>query len=491
MSKLVIVESPAKATTIQKYLPEGFVVRACVGHVRDLPKGELGVDIDADFEPTYVEKPDKEEAHNALRRALAEASEVYLATDEDREGEAIAWHLIELFDIDLPVHRMVFNEITPEAIRRGLENTRELDTNLVAAQEARRTLDRIVGYPVSELVGRKVLWQLSTGRVQGAALHMVVEQERERRRFKSGLYWDLVASLCAGGVEFDADLKSIEGQRVASGADFDKYTGKLIQGCDAVLLDGETAGQLAAGAEESQWKVSSVWERSRDYSPKAPFTTASLQREASSQLGFSASRTMALAQQLYEAGLLTYVRTDSTRLSEQAVQAAREAARGLYGEENVAAEPRSYATKSKGAQDAHEAIRPANERFRHPAEIDAEDDQRRLYELIWKRTVASQMADATVTYRRVDIEAQIQGSCLLFGAGDKRLDFAGFRLALVEGAADPRKALAEQFGAGLPEFEAGESLACQSLTRVRLRPDLLKHPVIGGVCERNRPDNVV
>lgn len=463
MSKLVIVESPAKAETIQKYLPEGFVVRACVGHVRDLPKRELGVAIDANFEPTYVEKPGKEEAHTALRRALAEASEVYLATDEDREGEAIAWHLVELFDIDVPVRRMVFNEITPEAIRRGLENTREIDTDLVAAQEARRILDRIVGYPVSELVGHKVLWQLSTGRVQGAALFMVVEQERERRRFKSGSYWDMTASLCAGGVSFDADLKSIQGQRVADGSDIDKYSGQLAEGCDAVLLDGETAGKLAAGAEKARWKVVSVSERSRDYSPEAPFTTASLQRAASSQLGLSANRTMALAQQLYEAGLITYVRTDSTRLSEQAIRAAREAARELYGEANVAAGPRNYGTKSKGAQEAHEAIRPTKERFRHPADIDVTDDHRRLYELIWKRTVASQMADATVTYRRLNIEAEVQGASLLFGAGDKRLDFAGFHLAMVQCASDPAKALAEQFRAELPELEVGEGLTCQSL----------------------------
>ncbi|MFW5967337.1 MAG: type I DNA topoisomerase, partial [Persicimonas sp.] len=394
MSKLVIVESPAKAQTIEKYLPGDFKVRASLGHVRDLPDkksqlpekyrkepwAKLGVDVDDSFEPVYVVKDKRsKKAVSELKKELRDAEEVYLATDEDREGEAISWHLVELLKPEVPTRRMVFHEITRSAIEEAIEKTRGIDEHLVESQEARRILDRLVGFPLSELLWSKIAPKLSAGRVQSVAVRLLVERERERRAFKIGTYWDLKAALDKEGEGFDADLVSIDGTRIAGSKDFDKDTGKIKEGKDVLLLEEEAAKDLLDKLEGRPWRVESITKRQYTNSPKPPFITSTLQQEASRKLGMSASQTMSLAQNLYEAGKITYMRTDSVNLSKQAISAARRAAASQFGDEYVHDAPRRYKSSSKGAQEAHEAIRPAGDTFAHPKEAGLRGREKKLY----------------------------------------------------------------------------------------------------------------
>ncbi|WP_222711007.1 type I DNA topoisomerase [Quadrisphaera setariae] len=420
--RLVIVESPAKARTIAGYLGDGYEVEASVGHIRDLPQpselpaemkkgpfGKFAVDVENGFEPYYVVDADKKKKVTELKRALKEADELYLATDEDREGEAIAWHLLQTLQPTVPVKRMVFHEITREAIQRALEATRDIDAHMVDAQETRRILDRLYGYEVSPVLWRKVRAGLSAGRVQSVATRMVVERERERMAFRSASYWDVQADLSAqdpasaAAQRFTTRLVSVDGARVATGRDF-ADTGQLTEraaalGAGLVRLDEAAATAVAQGlraAGAQGLAVTSVETKPYSRKPAAPFTTSTLQQEASRKLGSSARQTMRTAQSLYENGWITYMRTDSVSLSQQAVSAARSQAAQLYGAEYVAEKPRTYASKAKNAQEAHEAIRPAGDVFRTPAQVAGQlrGEEFRLYEMIWQRTVASQMADA-------------------------------------------------------------------------------------------------
>ena len=477
MSKLVIVESPTKAKTIEKYLPDGYVVRASVGHVRDLPDNasqmpekyrkeewaSLGVDVGNGFEPIYVIKGSRtKKTISELKKELKDAEELILATDEDREGEAISWHLVEVLNPKVPVRRMVFHEITKTAIQEALQTTRGINENLVEAQETRRILDRLVGYPLSLLVAKKIKYGLSAGRVQSVAVRLLVERERERRRFQIGTYWDLKAALEAGGAGFEAVLHNVDGTRLASGKDFDESTGNIAEGKDVLLLGEDEATALQGALREGRWRVAGISESSYKTSPKAPFTTSTLQQEASRKLGLGARDTMRVAQRLYEEGFITYMRTDSTNLSTQAVGAARGAATKLYGADHVAAEPRTYTTKSKGAQEAHEAIRPSGDAFVRPEGSGLQGRELQLYDLIWKRTVASQMADAQRTSIRYDIGVEHEGKVHEFRAHGNRIDFAGHLRAYVEGSDDPDAALEDQERL-LPSLQEGDEVACQQI----------------------------
>ena len=473
-NKLVIVESPAKAKTIEKYLPDDFMVRASFGHIRDLPDNKsqlpkkfrdeswanLGVDTEHEFEPVYVvQNKRSRQAIKKLKSALSGANKLFLATDEDREGEAISWHLVETLKPEVATQRMVFHEITRSAIDEALRKTRDIDINLVSAQEARRILDRLVGYPLSLLVARKIRYGLSAGRVQSVAVRLLVERERERRRFKTGSYWDLAADLKRDTDSFSASLRSVDGTRIAQGKDFDETTGKLAEGKDVLLLDEESAKELKEQVVDRKWNVRSVRTRSYTTSPKPPFITSTLQQEASRKLGLSASHTMSIAQELYENGFITYMRTDSVNLSKQATTAARRAANQLYGSEYVHDKARVYKSDSQSAQEAHEAIRPTGDHFVHPKESGLSGRKRALYDLIWKRTVASQMADARKTSIRVDLEVDAGGKDVVFRANGNRIDFAGFISAYVEGSDDPEAVLADD-ESGLPELKEGEDVEC-------------------------------
>jgi DNA topoisomerase I len=453
--KLVIVESPAKAKTIAGYLGRDYVVESSIGHIRDLPqsaadvpakiKGEpwarLGVDVDNDFTPYYVVSRDKKSHMTKLKGLLKDASELYLATDEDREGEAIAWHLLDELKPKVPVRRMVFHEITPQAISAAVANPRDIDMDLVEAQEARRILDRLYGYEVSPVLWKKVMSGLSAGRVQSVATRLVVDRERERMAFRTASYWDLEGTFDAGEKHaeriFPAKLHSIDAKRVARGSDFTAQ-GVLKPGVDVVHLDRSRAEALAAGLQDSTFDIRSVESKPYRRQPYAPFRTTTLQQEASRKLGYGASRTMSIAQRLYENGFITYMRTDSTTLSDTAINAARAQARELYGAEYVPDRPRVYASKVKNAQEAHEAIRPAGENFRTPAQTGLTGDAFRLYELIWMRTVASQMKDAegrSVTIRLGG--AASSGEDVVFSASGRVITFYGFLKAYVEGSDDP------------------------------------------------------
>ncbi|MGY1812979.1 type I DNA topoisomerase [Blastococcus sp. SYSU D00820] len=454
---LVIVESPTKAGKIAGYLGSGYVVEASVGHIRDLPRNaadvpaehkgaswaRLGVDVDNAFEPLYVISPDRKQQVSRLKQLVKEASEVYLATDEDREGEAIAWHLVDTLKPRVPVRRMVFHEITPEAIARAVANPRELDTALVDAQETRRILDRLYGYEVSPVLWKKVLPKLSAGRVQSVATRIVVERERERMAFHAADYWSLEGTFAVSGKTAGADegepatlrarLVSVDDSRVATGRDFDPATGQVTG--DVVHLDEAGARGLAARLEGRPVTVSRVDEKPYRRRPYAPFTTSTLQMEAGRKLGWSSAQVMRVAQRLYENGHITYMRTDSTNLSNEAINAARTQARELYGDAYVPAEPRRYAKKAKGAQEAHEAIRPAGDSFRTPGQLAGQlaRDEFRLYELIWQRTVASQMADAvgqTVSIRLAGRSATDER--VEFTASGRTITFPGFLRAYVE-----------------------------------------------------------
>jgi DNA topoisomerase-1 len=475
--KLVIVESPAKAKTIAQFLGDGYEVQASVGHIRDLiepknlppelKKGSLGkfsVDVENGFAPYYVVSDAKKKTVADLKRALKDADELYLATDEDREGEAIAWHLLEVLKPKIPVKRMVFHEITKEAIQRAQENFRELDTDLVDAQETRRILDRLYGFEVSPVLWRKVGPGLSAGRVQSAATRLVVDRERERLAFVSASYWDLIATL--GETQtFDAKLARLDGKRVASGRDFDDR-GVLGGSGDTVALDETAAEALAAALRlpSTSFTVTSVESKPYTRRPAAPFTTSTLQQEAARKLRFSARQTMSVAQGLYENGHITYMRTDSSTLSQQALDAARNQAAKLYGAETVPDKPRIYASKSKNAQEAHEAVRPAGDVFKTPSELSnvLRGNDFKLYDLIWKRTVASQMADARGSTASVTIAgATADAGTAEFTASGTVITFRGFLSAYEEGHDEARNA--DEADASLPPLTEGQVLPLQEV----------------------------
>jgi DNA topoisomerase-1 len=463
---LVIVESPTKARTIRGFLPKGYRVEASMGHVRDLPnnaseipaaqKGQkwanLGVNTEADFEPLYVVPKDKKKVVRELKDALKGADQLLLATDEDREGESISWHLLQLLAPKVPVKRMVFHEITKEAISRALEQTRELDMELVHAQETRRILDRLVGYTLSPLLWKKVAWGLSAGRVQSVAVRLLVQRERARRAFRSGSYWDLKAQLEQAGSAFDAKLTHLENQRIATGQDFDESTGGLKEGSKVRLLSETEARALVNTVQTSPWRVESVEEKPTVRRPVPPFTTSTLQQEANRKLRLSARETMRCAQGLYERGFITYMRTDSVHLSEQAISAARHCVEHRYGKDYLSKAPRQFSTKARNAQEAHEAIRPSGETFRAPADTGLDGRDLALYELIWKRTVASQMAEARLTMLTVDLQV----ADARFRSTGKRIDFPGFFRAYVEGSDDPDAALEGQ-EVLLPALKSGDA----------------------------------
>ncbi|MDI5969758.1 type I DNA topoisomerase [Streptomyces sp. SL13] len=480
--RLVIVESPAKAKTIKSYLGPGYVVEASVGHIRDLPNGaaevpekytgevrRLGVDVEHDFQPVYVVNSDKKSQVKKLKDLLVGADELLLATDEDREGEAIAWHLQEVLKPKVPVRRMVFHEITKDAIQAAVRNPRELNQRLVDAQETRRILDRLYGYEVSPVLWKKVMPKLSAGRVQSVATRLVVERERERIAFTSAEYWDLTGTFATGRAgdavdpgTFAARLTSVDGRRIAQGRDFGS-TGRLKDGAPVLHLDESAARALAAALADSTFAVRSVESKPYRRSPYAPFRTTTLQQEASRKLGFGAKATMQVAQKLYENGFITYMRTDSTTLSETAIKAARAQVTQLYGADYLPDKPRTYTGKVKNAQEAHEAIRPSGDRFRTPAETRLTGDQFRLYELIWMRTVASQMKDAVGQSVTVKVAGRAaDGREAEFSASGKIITFHGFMKAYVEGADDPNAELDDR-ERRLPQVTEGDALTADEI----------------------------
>ena len=475
LRRLVIVESPAKAKTIEKYLGAGYVVDASVGHIRDLPKkaadipekykkeswARLGVDVDHDFSPIYVVDANKKKKVAELKALLKEADELLLATDEDREGEAIAWHLLQVLNPKIPVRRMVFNEITPEAIQRAATETREIDQDLVDAQETRRILDRLYGYEVSPVLWRKVMSRLSAGRVQSVATRLVVDRERERIAFTSARYFDNEGVFDPGA--FSARLVTVDAAKVATGRDFDQ-SGQL-KNAEVVVLDEATVNALVSGLTGSTCAVRSVDDKPYRRSPSAPFMTSTLQQEASRKQRWGAQRTMRVAQGLYERGFITYMRTDSTTLSQTALDAARSQARELYGPEYVSEVPRRFDKKSKNAQEAHEAIRPAGDVFKTPAEVAGEltGDDFALYELIWKRTVASQMTDAIGRTATLRLGAKsADGKDVEFSASGTVITFRGF-MAAYEEAADDEKTETDDAERRLPPLSVGDSVTASAL----------------------------
>jgi DNA topoisomerase-1 len=472
---LVIVESPAKARTISKYLGRGFTVEASIGHVRDLPQGakqipaqyknepwsNLGVNVHDNFTPIYIIPPGKSKQIKLLKDRLKSADALYLATDEDREGEAISWHLLEILKPKVPVHRLVFHEITKDAIQEALQSPRDVDDGLVRAQETRRILDRLYGYEVSPLLWRKVRPKLSAGRVQSVAVRMIVERERERMAFVSAAWWDLVGLFAKSDAqELQAELVSVDGRRIPSGKDFDPSTGKL-KSSDFMLLDGQAATALAERIRSGRFQVTKVEDKPYTSKPYPPFTTSTLQQEANRKLGFTARRTMQVAQSLYENGHITYMRTDSTNLAQVAIEDARRLVADEYGQDYLPAEPRVYRSKVKNAQEAHEAIRPAGHPFELPGTLRSElnADEFKLFDMIWKRTIASQMADARG--RRITIT--IEGEGCVFQVSGKTIDFPGYLRAYVEGSDMPEAELADQ-EIVLPSVTVGEPLICRDMT---------------------------
>jgi DNA topoisomerase I len=473
---LVIVESPAKAKTIGAFLGPDFIVESSIGHIRDLPKNasdvppqfkkhtwaRLGVDVDNDFRPLYVVDGGKREHIKRLKSLLEQVDQLYLATDEDREGESIAWHLLEVLQPKVPVKRMAFHEITRKAILEAIEHPREIDQRLVNAQEARRILDRLYGYEVSPVLWKKVMPKLSAGRVQSVSTRMVVARELERIRFVAASYWDIEGSFStADGVEFSAQLLSVAGKRVALGKDFGDDG--VLSRKDVVVLDRARAEQLAARLLSQPFVVRSVEQKPNRRSPAPPFMTSTLQQEASRKLRFGSARTMRAAQDLYEAGYITYMRTDSTTLSDSALTAARQLIGELYGAEYVPASPRRYANKVKNAQEAHEAIRPAGDQFRHPSTVATAlgGDCGRLYELIWKRTVASQMEDSRGLSVKLSLEGKAGDEVCEFAVTGNTILFPGFLRAYVEGSDDPDQEL-EQRERPLPKVDPGQALSGQA-----------------------------
>ncbi|MCO8128130.1 type I DNA topoisomerase [Acidimicrobiia bacterium EGI L10123] len=469
MSKpLVIVESPAKAKKISEFLGGDYVVEASVGHIRDLPSKGLSIDVDSDFKTEYEVNPNKKDVIKRLKALLKDADELYLATDEDREGEAIAWHLQEVLKPKVPVRRMVFHEITRGAIEHAVENARDIDYHRVDAQETRRIVDRLYGYPVSQIMWRKVNRGLSAGRVQSPAVRLVVERERERIAFVAADYWDLTAAFPTDPA-FTARLVALDGKRVATGRDFGQ-DGRVTRD-DVAVVDEPTATSLRTRLDEQRYTVRSIDEKPWRSRPKPPFMTSTLQQEGGRKLRMSANQVMRIAQGLYEKGYITYMRTDSTTLSQTAIDAARSQVRELYGADYVPAEPRQYAGKSKNAQEAHEAIRPAGETFRTPDQVKGElrKDELGLYDLIWKRTVASQMEDAvgrTISMRivaeaRAD-DGQPANECT-FGASGRVITFPGYLKAYVEDS-DDDDAERDDAESVLPAVTEGDALPTPALT---------------------------
>ncbi len=471
---LVIVESPAKARTIAKFLGRQYTVEASIGHVRDLPESardipeeykvhswaRLGVNVEEGFEPIYVVPLKKKSQVTKLRQALKGARELFLATDEDREGEAISWHLCQLLKPKVPVRRLVFHEITEEAILDALKNPRDIDTGLVQAQEARRILDRLYGYEVSPLLWKKVRPKLSAGRVQSVAVRLIVQRERQRCEFVRASYWDLLGTFATQkGEAFQATLVSHEGRRIPAGRDFDPATGKL-KDPKMLLLDEAAAGALAQRLRSAEFRITALEVKPFTSRPAPPFITSTMQQEANRKLGFTAKRTMSVAQSLYENGYITYMRTDSTNLAQVAIDAARDLVAAQYGKEYLPDSPRSYRATVKNAQEAHEAIRPAGHPFALPeslrGELDA--DQHKLFELIWKRTIASQMADA----RGNRLVITVEGGGAVFQVTGKSIDFPGFLRAYVEGSDDPQAELADK-EVLLPAVEQGDRIDCRDL----------------------------
>lgn len=491
MPKLVIVESPAKAKTIGRFLGSGYIVEASYGHVRDLPSkadeipekvrkqnwARLGVDVANAFEPLYIVPPEKKRHIDRLKKALAQADAVLMATDEDREGESIVWHLLEVLKPRVPVERIAFHEITPEAIRHAVQNPRAVDDNLVRAQETRRILDRLFGYTLSPVLWKKVQSGLSAGRVQSVAVRLCVMRERERARFRQSVYWDLSAELAAGKKPFEATLVRLGSKRVASGRDFDPSTGEL-KGAETLLLDEAAAQGLAVALQSTRpWQVDRLEKKPERQRPAPPFITSTLQQEANRKLGFSAKRTMSVAQELYEGldigggervGLITYMRTDSVTLSERALSEARQVITQLYGKDYALAQPRQYQGKSRNAQEAHEAIRPTM-LGRTPDSLREflDRDQFRLYDLIWKRTLASQMAEARLLRTLVEIGVQASArDRAVFQTSGKEIEFPGFLRAYVEGSDDPAAELGDKETV-LPVMEQGMVIEARAVKALR------------------------
>ncbi|HEX8093767.1 type I DNA topoisomerase [Jatrophihabitans sp.] len=491
-NKLVIVESPAKAKTIGGYLGSGYTVEASIGHIRDLPRNaadvpaaykgkpwaRLGVDTEHDFEPLYVISPDRRQQVSKLKALVKDADEVYLATDEDREGEAIAWHLVQTLKPSVPVRRMVFHEITPAAIARAVAEPREIDAHLVDAQETRRILDRLYGYEVSPVLWKKVLPRLSAGRVQSVATRIVVERERQRMAFHTANYWDIEGSFTPavrkqGDPEaFSATLVALDDERIATGKDFDPATGRASS--EVLHLDESGARGLAARLAGVDFAVTRVEEKPYRRRPYPPFMTSTLQQEAGRKLRWSSQVTMRVAQRLYENGYITYMRTDSTNLSETALTAARSQARDLYGDAYVPAEPRHYSRKVKNAQEAHEAIRPAGDSFRTPGQLASalSSDEFRLYELIWQRTLASQMSDAVGTTMSIRLAGtSVAGERAEFATSGRTITFPGFLRAYVEDTDDSADSTAggstesgrDDSEKRLPQLSRGDGLGVRSL----------------------------
>ncbi len=468
---LVIVESPAKAKTIGKFLGSGFTVEASIGHVRDLPQGaaqipaqykgeswsNLGVNVNDNFTPIYIVPPGKSKQIKLLKDKLKDADALYLATDEDREGEAISWHLLEILKPKVPVHRLVFHEITKDAIQAALKSPRDVDDGLVRAQETRRILDRLYGYEVSPLLWRKVRPKLSAGRVQSVAVRLIVERERERMAFVSAMWWDLIGKFAkTDAQELQADIVSVDGRRIPAGKDFDSATGKLKNN-ELMLLDGPAAAALVERIRNGQFRVTNIEDKPYTSKPYAPFTTSTLQQEANRKLSFTARRTMQVAQSLYENGHITYMRTDSTNLAQVAIEDARRLVAEEYGGDYLPAEARVYKGKVKNAQEAHEAIRPAGHPFELPGTLrnSLNADEFKIFDMIWKRTIASQMADARG--RRIMIT--IEGEGCVFQVSGKTIDFPGYLRAYVEGSDTPDAELADQ-EVVLPSVTVGEALKC-------------------------------
>lgn len=476
--KLVIVESPTKAKTIKKFLPKGYEVVASMGHLRDLPQSasdipqkykkeewaKLGVDVAHDFEPLYVVPKGKSKIVRELKKLLKESDELYLATDEDREGESISWHLLQLLNPKVPVKRMVFHEITKSAIERALENPRELDMNLVKAQEARRILDRIYGYTLSPLLWKKISYGLSAGRVQSAGLRMIVERERERMRFISANYWDVDAIVHPNkdtDAVFEATLSHVKGTRIAQGKDFDGETGELKKKGEVTLVDESLAQEIATTVAKTDWKVSEVKEKKSNANPSAPFITSTLQQEANRKLGMSAREAMGVAQKLYEEGFITYMRTDSPNLSQEAIDGARAQVKELYGNEYLSSEARQFSSKSKNAQEAHEAIRPTGKEFKHPKDTGLSGDALKLYTLVWMRTLASQMKAA----EKASMSIVMDVTDYTFTATGTRIIFPGFLRVYVEHHDNPEEALGEK-EVVLPKLAKGDAITPQKAEAV-------------------------
>lgn len=480
MKRLVVVESPTKARTIRNFLPSDYDVEASMGHIRDLPASaseipdelrdkpwaKLGVNITDGFEPIYVVPSEKQKVVRQLRAALKSSDELFIATDEDREGESIGWHLVEVLSPSIPVKRMVFHEITQEAIERALEETRGIDKNLVDAQETRRILDRLVGYSLSPLLWKKIAPRLSAGRVQSVAVRLLVLREKERMAFIPAKYWDLKAQLHKDGSPFDAVMTHYRGIRLATGKDFDDNTGRLKEsltaGEDVLLWSEEEATSLADRLPNDTWRVVNIDDRISTRSPYAPFITSTLQQEANRKLNLSARRTMQIAQRLYENGYITYMRTDSTTLSKEAIQGSRNAVEQRYGKEYLSPKAKQYQNKVANAQEAHEAIRPAGRNMKTKDELGLTGIEGALYDLIWKRTVASQMADARLRLITAHIEAGEGDDAARFRASGRTVEFPGFFRAYVEGSDDPEAAL-ENRESPLPPLAEGDQPECKKV----------------------------